>query len=1302
MNTKWKKIFTCSVFAFTLYNLLPSVFYYSKPLSDPISFKQASEVLNDWEKASSSHEKETSDWITQLGYRLNIPSITIQNLKDCPRTLSLEFSNVDEAALFEKKFPEAIANAPYKNYKMQIAASEDKTLYLVKKFPSPISIKKDTLYIQAGSNLDSDINLKSLVETRLKNIVETLSSYDFIKSTLSQIDGLNNLTLFKSAVIDYNTNEFKLELESDIAKKIDHAQVRSLLSDVLSKLGEDVGEVFSINKNLCTAKIIQNPDRPFLLTKVGNLSKVLSQEVFSSLKNLFKPKSSELNSSNYPVVTTEQFHKLSVLDQENCLIFHNPNCDISLFKNQVSKSSLYIVAKNFEKLVKDNEGVSTTETKLIQKDLRHLQKLVQAFEFQTISNALFGKEFKNDLIFECKDFYKPSLEIFHNRVKTYGSLPLATFELGTLKDLLSEQGKLSKTKQENLVLWQQSYNAARNNDTKTSITPIAAPTKNPLISNLILNIKNYFNGSEKKALKFGLDLSGGKHILIQLEDKQGKKVTDPVEIKSAINQLYNRVNRLGVSEVSIRQEGDYISLDFPGSQNLSARELINSSTMYFHVVNEEFSFQNQEVFPLVLEFLEKVWKKALHEGNTEALNLQKIGYKLLNDPYSSHDSIKKLKEKGLNLADPDKHLSSSSLDNSLSKIVNLKQEADEKNACPLMIVFNNYALEGSALKDIRCSYDPTKGNFLSFNISNQNAAQERLSNWTAYFTKNKQNQSYKPQRGWRMAVILNSQVVSAPVLESALKDSASINGSFSQQDLLKLKSDFEAGSLNFEPRILLEQNMAPELGIQDQRSALISMSISLILVVALMVTYYRFHGLVATSALVINLLMLLAASSFFNITLSLASIAGMILTLGMAVDANVLIFERMREEQSKGTSLKDTIKTGYAKAFTAIIDSNLTTMIAAFILLGFDSGPIKGFALTLLIGLFTSVITALVMTKLFYFEWMEKTKKASLNFSNWFNFKPLNFLNKSKTALITSLVIVVFGIAGFSYKSSQIVGMDFKGGYAFDLKLKPNSQKLLPKKELAKALINQGLKSSHIHVKELENSHHLRVFLDPEIDKIKNPSQNWKDFISESLLSQSLVCDEETINNIDQQVTTISGQFSDSMRNQALWGLAIALVAIFIYLLLRFEWPYALAATLSLVHDVILTLCLMAILAYFGVPVSLDMSSLAALLTIIGYSLNDTIIVFDRIREEKLLNPEMKLFDVISKSVNSTLSRTLLTSGTTLIVLIPMIFLGQGTLFNFSLIMTIGVVFGTLSTLYLASPILLAFSKSRKTNSINN
>jgi SecD/SecF fusion protein len=174
------------------------------------------------------------------------------------------------------------------------------------------------------------------------------------------------------------------------------------------------------------------------------------------------------------------------------------------------------------------------------------------------------------------------------------------------------------------------------------------------------------------------------------------------------------------------------------------------------------------------------------------------------------------------------------------------------------------------------------------------------------------------------------------------------------------------------------------------------------------------------------------------------------------------------------------------------------------------------------------------------------------------------------------------------------------------------------------------------------------------------------------------------------------------MRNQALWGLAIALVAIFIYLLLRFEWPYALAATLSLVHDVILTLCFMAILAYFGVPVSLDMSSLAALLTIIGYSLNDTIIVFDRIREEKLLNPEMKLFDVISKSVNSTLSRTLLTSGTTLIVLIPMIFLGQGTLFNFSLIMTIGVVFGTLSTLYLASPILLAFSKSRKTNSINN
>ena len=162
MNTKWKKIFTCSVLAFTLYNLLPSVFYYSKPLSDPISFKQASEVLNDWERASLAHEKEISDWITQLSYRLNIPSVTIHKLKECPRTLSLEFSSAEEAALFEKNFPEAIANAPYKNYKMQIASSEDKTVYLVKKFPSPISIKKDTQYLQANANFVSDINIKYL------------------------------------------------------------------------------------------------------------------------------------------------------------------------------------------------------------------------------------------------------------------------------------------------------------------------------------------------------------------------------------------------------------------------------------------------------------------------------------------------------------------------------------------------------------------------------------------------------------------------------------------------------------------------------------------------------------------------------------------------------------------------------------------------------------------------------------------------------------------------------------------------------------------------------------------------------------------------------------------------------------------------------------------------------------------------------------------------------------------------------------------------------------------------------------
>jgi SecD/SecF fusion protein len=446
--------------------------------------------------------------------------------------------------------------------------------------------------------------------------------------------------------------------------------------------------------------------------------------------------------------------------------------------------------------------------------------------------------------------------------------------------------------------------------------------------------------------------------------------------------------------------------------------------------------------------------------------------------------------------------------------------------------------------------------------------------------------------------------------------------------------------------------------------------------------------------------MLFAAASYLNITLSLASIAGIILTLGMAVDANVLIFERMKEEQKKGLTLKEAVQKGYSKAFSAILDSNLTTMIAAFVLLSFDSGPIRGFSLTLLIGLITSVLTALFMTKFFYFIWIEKTKHTALYFSNWFRFNSINFLSKTKVATMVTIMILLTGIISLSLNSSSIIGMDFKGGYALDLKFTQEPQNISLKTTLNKALEAKGLKSSQLHIRELETPTHVRLFLDKEVSLLKKDQISWSQFFTTTLKNSDLVIEPDCLKLLDQKMTTISGQLSESMATQAIIGLSMALGLIFIYVLVRFKWPYALAATISLIHDVILTLSFVSILALLGVPVSLDISSIAAILTIIGYSLNDTIIVFDRIREERSLNTDSPLTDIIRKSLNATLSRTILTSGTTLIVLIPMIFMGSGTLFNFSLVMTLGVIFGTLSTLFLACPLFLYFSQKQKSKSM--
>ena len=569
--------------------------------------------------------------------------------------------------------------------------------------------------------------------------------------------------------------------------------------------------------------------------------------------------------------------------------------------------------------------------------------------------------------------------------------------------------------------------------------------------------------------------------------------------------------------------------------------------------------------------------------------------------------------------------------------------------------------------------------------------------------------------GWRMAVLLNDSIISNPTLNSCLETGGMISGSFSQREVNQLATDLKAGSLTFTPHILSEKNVSPELGQKDRIKGISATLIALALVICTMLVFYRFAGIVASVAVIFNLLILWATLQNLGATLTLAGLAGIILTVGMAVDANVLVFERIKEEFSLSGKISSALSIGYQKAYSAIIDSNITTMIAAMILLNFDAGPIKSFSVNLIIGIVSSMFTALFMTRFYFSKWIQNPKNTELKMATWMENTSINFLKYFKPSFaIATLIIVLGGFLVFEQRAS-IFGMDFTGGHAINLEITPSEEN---HKDYAKkvevALLSAGASLSDFQVRELSPDNHLRVLLGTSMEQKdkpffnlpfeiqvskaqfnfeKNPRIQW---IVDALQKENLFLSQDCLSQLDSNWTSMSGQISNSMRNNALYGLLISFICIFIYLSFRFEYKFATAALLCLFHDVLITMGAIGLLHLFKVPVQIDLNTIAALMTIIGYSLNDTIIVFDRIREELKIKQHVGLTEIINSALNTTLSRTTITSGTTLLVLLALVIFGGSSIFSFALVMTIGVFFGTLSSWFIASPLLLFFEKREK------
>ena len=552
-----------------------------------------------------------------------------------------------------------------------------------------------------------------------------------------------------------------------------------------------------------------------------------------------------------------------------------------------------------------------------------------------------------------------------------------------------------------------------------------------------------------------------------------------------------------------------------------------------------------------------------------------------------------------------------------------------------------------------------------------------------------------------IAIVLDGAVYSAPRVNGEISGGNSqITGNFTIEDTKDLANTLKSGRMPAPARIVQEDVVGPTLGAQSIQQGLISFAVAFILLMLYMVLMYDFiPGMMANFALLVNLFFTLGILTSFQAALTMPGIAGIVLTLGMAVDANVLIYERTKEELRKGKALREAIKAGYGNAFSAIFDSNLTSIITGVILFVFGTGPVRGFATTLIIGICCSFFTAVYLTRLVYENRLAKDKWLKQNFTtrlsrNFLQNNHVGFMNMyKKTFTIVGILIAVFVVSFFVRGLSKSI--DFTGGRNYVVKL----EKAVEPEDVSRAL-QTSFPNSSVSALALGTDHKtIRIStnykiesnsptIDDEVEEIL-----FKALSKEGMVTQKSV---EAFKNPDVRAggsIISSAKVGPSVAKDITYGAIIsvifALIAIFLYILLRFRnLAFSLGASVALAIDTVVVLGFYSLL-WNVVPFSLeiDQTFIGAILTVIGYSINDKVVVFDRIRENLGLYKKRDFFTIFNNSLNETLARTVNTSLTTLIVLLCIFILGGDSIRSFAFAMIIGVIFGTLSSIFVAAPI---------------
>ena len=791
-------------------------------------------------------------------------------------------------------------------------------------------------------------------------------------------------------------------------------------------------------------------------------------------------------------------------------------------------------------------------------------------------------------------------------------------------------------------------------------------------------------------VKLGLDLRGGSSFVVEVDaDDVAKKMVEDGTVESiegisaselkkrikrvqeiAVEVIRNRIDVLGTSEPEIYPEGDSrIVIRIPGAGAETRAEakaqISRDAVLAFKLLHQE---SDAWVAELMAEgkIPEGYKIGGQNRGGTFLIRDMSVPDEVLDRAF-----FEKLKKFGGKRAD---------------YMLMEDRASDGSKIFRPQFVERRIQMTGDTIKYASVAPDPMTSE-IKISLEFDKKGAKEFGRITEQYART------ESQEGRFLAIILDDKLYSAPHLnEPIYGGSASISGSFSLREARKLVNVLRAGALPGRVKIVEERTVAPTLGEDSISSGIQAIIYGGVGILVFMALYYMLSGLIANLSLVFVLLLLpvgmVVAAGFLGVlsgsleggavglpTLTLYGIAGIVLTVGMAVDANVLTFERMREEWKVGKSISGAINAGYNKAFSTILDANVTTLLVAVILFWQGSGPIRGFAVTLSAGILVSMFIVLVITRLFFNSLADAKMIKSLKMMSIPGLAnaSFDFIGKRKIAATVSILVIAATWGLFASKGDANLGVDFTGGTVITFEFDQQQDV----ETVRGALAGSGFPTANIaYQADLHGKEFLEVKVgasgeeaEPALTAVKALDGNYRDVKNDS----------------------VGSQIGAELKRSGIKAIIFALIGIIIYISIRFEFAFAMGAITALAHDVLITIGV-----YCAMGHELSMPIIAALLTIVGYSVNDTIVVFDRIREDLKIVKGKSYREIANLSINQTLSRTVLTSFTTLLTVVMLLIFGGGAVFDFALALCIGILVGTYSSIFVATPVVLFWHKEEK------